>query len=273
MTDKYCVWQVCPVTAVIHYTKKLNCHSLHSVRDDILIPAWTVSEYQDERHWIFLLQSFSIDPRVRRVLHFQVSGKQQEEHVVCRILGGRLQMQTNATGHKVWAGSKEVHRYARAHSGALGGLLDNHWVVFLGILCPPPRQLLSSCEQVTSGSVETRSTSRRARSSLWSTPCTPWPTPCTACTWTCVPASWVSARRWTRWKDGCSFSTSTQSTLMVGFSLLSIHAVIVSLWPVVQLGNLRSDDYKWVWAPVLYMTACPIEWSMFLFPYWRPRLW
>lgn len=31
---------------------------------------------------------------------------------------------------------------------------------------PSPRQLLSSCEQVTSGSVETRSTSRRARSSL-----------------------------------------------------------------------------------------------------------
>lgn len=45
-------------------------------------------------------------------------------------------MQTNATGHKVRAGSEEVHRYARAHSAALGGPLGDRWVVCLGI----PRQ-------------------------------------------------------------------------------------------------------------------------------------
>lgn len=33
--------------------------------------------------------------RVRCLLHFADSGEQQEERVVCRVLGGELQLQTD----------------------------------------------------------------------------------------------------------------------------------------------------------------------------------
>lgn len=111
-----------------------------------------------------------------------------------------------------------MHRQTRSTEGAPGSsmsLLPSY---------PPPSP--TSYVQVTSGSVSIRSTSKRAKSSLWLTPCTPWPTRCTACTWTCVQAPWVSVTRWTQWKDGCFFSTSTRSTSMVSFSLLSLYAVM-----------------------------------------------
>jgi len=57
--------------------------------------------------------------RVRPVLHFEISGKQQEEHLVRRILGGRLQVQTNPPGHKVRTRQKKMYRWApRRHLDA-----------------------------------------------------------------------------------------------------------------------------------------------------------
>lgn len=67
-------------------------------------------------------------------------------------------------------------------------------------------------------SVETLSTNKRARCSLWLMLCTPWPTHCTVCTRTSVLALWVSVRRWTLWKDGCSYNTSALLTSMVSSS-------------------------------------------------------
>lgn len=49
--------------------------------------------------------------RVRWVFHLEVSGKQQEKHMVRWVLGGRLQVQTNSPWRKVRSREKKMYRY------------------------------------------------------------------------------------------------------------------------------------------------------------------
>lgn len=57
-----------------------------------------------------LIKPFLIFFRFRPVFHLKVSREQQKEHLVCRILGGRLQVQADPIGYSVRTGSEEMHR-------------------------------------------------------------------------------------------------------------------------------------------------------------------